>query len=155
MSEQTSIQNEDLQRSYDILCYLHDDWQTTRASTGKLRGEEYQYKFAVVALCNCWALCEFRTNGTANYHRYASSMNDLCMFFRINGRINTMVGMQRVKAALDMALGEKSIETIKGDASVDIALDFAAKVDEAYQIDYAIHDKIRERIFRGTDIGDE
>lgn len=82
-------------------------------------------------------------------------MNDLCMFFRINGRINTMVGMQRVKAALDMALGEKSIETIKGDASVDIALDFAAKVDEAYQIDYAIHDKIRERIFRGTDIGDE
>jgi hypothetical protein len=155
MSEQSSIQHEDTQRSYDILCYLHEDWQTLRASAGRLRGEEYQYKYAVVALSGCWALCEFRTNGTTNYHRYASNMNDLCMFFRINARVDTILGMQRVKAALDLRLGEQTIEIVKSGASVDTALDFATKVDAAYGIDYAVHDDVRSRIFQSTVLEDE
>lgn len=140
----------------NLLCYLHADWQASPVHAGRGRViEEYKYKFGVVALTNCWALCEFRSTGAMIYHRYASNMSDLCMFFRINARMLTIDAVQIVKTALDDILGVRNIPLLASEATTLVALDLAAKIDTAYQIDYALHDNIRERIFNTSEQGDE
>lgn len=148
MSDESVVVDSEQLRAGNILCFLHDTWQEGNYHPGRLRGEEYKYKYAVVACTHCWGLCEHRTNGTLIYHRYASNISDLCMFFRINARVRVIEGLHIVKSALDKICGKIDIGLKNCDSSIDEAIDFAQKIDLAYRLDFAMHDDVRTRIFK-------
>jgi hypothetical protein len=56
--------------------------------------EPHKVRFAIVALTQSWAIVEYRNSGAYTYHKYASSMRDLCAYAKIVAGLNIMGVLQ-------------------------------------------------------------
>jgi hypothetical protein len=141
MENQIEMEND------SVLCYL-SDWQERLSESPRSKGESYGYRFAIAALTYSWAIVEFRKNGTHTYHKYATSLKDLCPYFRINAGLDIVESLSKINNSLSKAMQKNFAPKIKSSNNkIDVALDYAEQIDTMYQINYAIHDKIRERVF--------
>jgi hypothetical protein len=131
----------------NIVCYLND-WQTRVNDGPRSTGETYQYRYGLSACTNAWALTEFRSSGTHIHEKYASSLRDLCPFFANIANLDILKSLNIIQSALNKLMSKNvTLETRMLDRKIDVVIDLADQIDNAFQIDFAIHDDIRERIF--------
>jgi FMN phosphatase YigB (HAD superfamily) len=137
-----------------VLCHLSDDWKTRKSEGPRSKGETLSYRYGVSATPNSWALTEYRENLAFN-QVYATSFADLAPSFRTIANVDPVEGMKRVIASLERITGKKIVLSNSGANEIEKALEMGRQVDAFFEVDYAIHDRVRERIFGDGGTEDE
>lgn len=137
-----------------VLCHLSDDWKTRKAESPRSKGETLSYRHGVAATPNSWTLTEYRGDLAFN-QIYATSFADLAPSFRTIADVDPVEGMKRVIASLERITGKKIALSNSGANEIEKAIEMGRQVDALFEVDYAIHDKVRERIFGDGGAEDE
>lgn len=131
----------------NVICYFHD-WQHRATDAPRSQTETVQYRYGLTSCTNSWALTEFRANGTHIHHKYASSLRDLCPYFLSLAHLDIIDTLRLIEKSLSAVTKIDSNIQIKTlPRRINVAIDLADQIDHCFQINYAIHDDIRERIF--------
>jgi hypothetical protein len=153
-----------------VLCHLSDDLKTRKAESPRSKGETLSYRHGVAATPNSWTLTEYRGDLAFN-QIYATSFADLAPSFRTIANVDPIEGMKRVIASLERITGKKLpaaqdnlgglppgklvVVGSVGANEIEKAIEMGRQVDAFFEVDYAIHDKVRERIFGDGGTEDE
>jgi hypothetical protein len=137
-----------------ILCYLSDDWKTRIAESPRSKGETLTFRYGIAATPNSWTLTEYRGDLAFN-QVYATSFADLAPSFKTIADANPIDGMKRVISSLERITGKKIVLNNIVAGEIETAIDMGRQVDSTFEVDYAIHDKVRERIFGESETEEE
>jgi hypothetical protein len=140
--------------SEKVLCFLSDDLKTRKAESPRSKGETLSYRHGVATTPNSWTLTEYRGKLAFN-QVYATSFADLAPSFKTVADIDPVEGMKRVVASLERITGKKLVLNGNGSNSIEQAIEMGKQVDAFFEADYAIHDKVRERLFGESATEDE
>jgi hypothetical protein len=112
------------------------------------KGDTIEYRYGITATGFEWNLTEFRKGTSPIILVHASRFEDLAPAFKTDANTDPIEGMKRCAAALEQ-IAKKNIVLVVPDKGnkIEQAIAFAASVDAAYETNYAIHDKVRERFF--------
>lgn len=137
-----------------VLCYLTDELRERKAEGPRSKGETLRYRFGIAATPNSWSLTEFR--GELSFNRvYATSLADLAPSFKTIADNDPIEGMKRVVAAFERITGKKLSLSNSGANDIEKAIEMGRQVDSFFEVDYAVHDKVRERMFGDSGTEDE
>jgi len=133
----------------NIFCYL-TEWSTAISAARRNKGETYKYRFGVAANKFCYGIVELRDSGATVYHVYVTSFEDMCAYLKSVCNIDMSAGLRIILQTLQRNMTEEktSIEIPQND--VRAILDAAKTIDAVYKTDYAIHDDVREHIFKNS-----
>lgn len=138
----------------NVLCLLTDDWKTRKAESPRSKDVTLSFRYGVAATPNSWTLTEYRGELALN-QVYATSFADLAPSFRTIADVDPVEGMKRVVASLEKISGKKIALSNNGANEIEKAIEMGRQVDAFFEVDYAIHDKVRERIFGDGGTEDE
>lgn len=141
-----SVESPKANETAKVLCYLTDDWKSRKSEGPRSKGETLSYRFGVSVTPNSWALTEFR-EGLAINQVYATSFADLCPSFKTIAKVDPVDGMRRVVASLQSITGKNFSGDLSKADDIEKLVEASKQVDAFFEVDYAIHDNVRERVF--------
>lgn len=132
----------------DSLVLFHlTDWQERTSESPRFKNTTYKFRFSVCAQVNGWTITESRTTGNQIHRTYASSLSDLCPYFRLVADASICDGVRMCTESLRDKTQQTYSRRIPDKSSVNDCLVFMREVDEFYKTDFAIYSDVRERIF--------